>query len=102
MKTTFFLFQLLFIFSCNQKTIDKDGIKYYEAFYGYNHPIKLSDEIGFSEIKNKKTYLKATYKNTNLVEVEKYLNNELFFRYVYIYDKDKLIKVIINGKEITI
>lgn len=100
MKKIFLLIQILFFSFCTQKSISMEVVKYYESFSGYDHPIKLNNEIDFNSLKDKNIYLKAIYINNKLEVVEKYINNNLFFRYVY--EKNKLIKIEttnINGEK---
>lgn len=68
-------------------------VKYYKSFAGYNHPIKLINEIGADSVKVRNNYLKGIYINKKLKVVEKYNDEKLFFRYDYVYERNKLIKV---------
>ncbi|WP_128331440.1 hypothetical protein [Apibacter sp. HY039] len=81
------------ILSCNREVEMPKGTKYYESFSGYNHPVQMINEISFHEVEHLQSYIKSTYKNQKLQVVEKYINNRLFFKYVYTYEKNKLIKV---------
>lgn len=102
MKKIFLFIQVLLFSFCTQKSLSMEEVKYYESFSGYDHPIKLNNEIDNNSLKDKNIYLKAIYINNKLEVVEKYINNHLFFRYVYVYEKNKLIKIEttnINGEK---
>ena len=94
------IISLSFLNNCaNNKKVENTGIvknketiKYYRDF-GAKHyePMILYNEISINEIKNERVYLKAFYENGKLLIVEKYLDQKLFFRFVYTYDCDKLV-----------
>ncbi|MCX8618676.1 hypothetical protein J3U42_09740 [Gilliamella sp. B2923] len=105
MKKIFLLIPVLFFSFYTQNGLGMEEVKYYESFSGYDHPIKLNNEIDLNSLKDKNNYLKAIYINNKLKVVEKYINNNLFFSYVYVYEKNKLIKIEttnINGEKKTI
>jgi hypothetical protein len=80
-----------------------ETIKYYESFYTYNHPVKLSNEISINEVQTRDTYLKTTWKGDVLLKVEKKLRNKFFFSYEYFYnEKNELEKVIVTNEEGTV
>jgi len=78
-----------------------ETIKYFKDFGAKKYePMRLYNEISIDETKNHRTYLKAFYKNGKLMMVEKYLDEELFFRFSYAYDGDKVIDTkIFYGEE---
>lgn len=73
-------------------TDSAETIKYYKDFGAKRYePMRLYNEISIDEIKNDRVYLKAFYKNGKLMIVEKYLDGNLFFRFSYTYDGDKVV-----------
>ncbi|MCW7540673.1 DUF6156 family protein [Aquabacterium sp. A7-Y] len=74
-------------------------VKYYEMFGGYDHPVKLIGEIKEAEASARRTYIKATYENNLLLEVEKYLDGKIFFTYRYTYSGGKLDGIYITNDE---
>lgn len=98
------LFILLICISCSQNKNSHntyhhmETIKYYETFYTYNHPVKLSGELSKDEINLKDTYLITTWNGDVLLKVEKILRKKFFFSYEYFYnEKNKLEKVVITN-----
>ncbi len=81
-----------------------DGLvtKYYSGmtFSKYNHPAKLYDEIDLSKVneirksKEVASYYVGIYKNEKLIKLEKYINDQKTFEFVYEYDEEgKLLEV---------
>lgn len=90
---------ILFIISCNKNNDQKMDvtIKYYSSFVGYNHPVKLIDELNEKQKNEKECYYVGTFDNNRLIKVEKILNNETAFIYYYSYDKNgNLLKFNLN------
>lgn len=103
MKRTLIFF-ILFI-SCNKNNHQKMDvtIKYYSSFAGYEHPVKLIDELNENQIKDRRVYMIGTFVNGKLIKVDKILDNETAFIYYYSYDKNGnllrlKIKNVINEK----
>ncbi len=97
MKRTLIYF-ILFI-NCNKNNDQKMDvtIKYYSSFVGYNHPVKLIDELNENQIKDRRAYMIGTFVKGKLIKVEKILNNETAFIYYYSYDKNgNLLKFNLN------
>ena len=81
---------IIFICSCNKVHEEERNltIKYYAGFGGYNHPVKLIEELNENQIKDRDAYCIRTFINGKLTKVEKILNNKIKFTYNYSYDKD--------------
>jgi len=75
-------------------TDSTETIRYYKDFGAKKYePMTLYNEINIDETKNHRTYLKAFYRNGKLMIVEKYVDEELFFRFSYTYDGNELIDI---------
>jgi hypothetical protein len=81
---------------------EKKCKKYYETFVSYKHPVKLTGEISkkTAETRNDTSYYIGHYSNNNLIKVEKILNHQIEYSYLYSYDSNnKLIEVIVKSKD---
>lgn len=74
-----------------------DGNKYFTTFDGYNHPVKVDNEISKNDISKYNAYYIAYYNKDLLIRVEKILNNKIEFTYTYTYDSSKcLVKTVVE------
>lgn len=78
----------LFFAGCKKSNNDSVTVKYYSSFAGYNHPVKLIDELRETKIKEKKSYYVGTYNGERLIKVEKILIGKTVFIYNYSYDNN--------------
>lgn len=87
---------LIFIatISCSNNRDKISGVKYYKSWVGYNHPIKLVDEIDSSQISNLSTYYVGTYEEGQLIRVFKYMHDTIMYKYEYKYDDDGNCRII--------
>lgn len=87
MKKAIILILIIFV-GCNNSNNDNLTVKYYSSFAGYEHPVKLTDELNENQIKDRRAYMIGTFVNGKLIKVEKILNNETVFIYYYSYDRN--------------
>ncbi len=87
MKKAIILILIIFV-GCNNSNNDNLTVKYYSSFAGYEHPVKLTDELNENQIKDRRAYMIGTFVNGKLIKVEKILDNKSSFTYNYKYDKN--------------
>lgn len=67
--------------------------KYYESFGGLNHPWRPMGQCDEEEAKAAHTYVKADYKDGQLVRLERFLDGETFWLCEYTYQGRKLVHI---------
>lgn len=79
-------------------TGNESYIKYYATFLGYNHPLKLANELSVEEIATREnSYYVGYFSDNLLLKVEKFFNGKIEFSYQYTYNASgKPLKVIIK------
>lgn len=74
--------------------------RYYESFVGIFHPFRPASECDEAEAMAAPTYVRADYKNGQLVCLERFLDGKTFWRYEYSYEGRKAVhaRVFVNGQ----
>lgn len=94
------LIGIMFSFFCctdkrtKQYKFAESYFKYYSYFSGYEHPVKLVDEISFEEAEKKNSYYIATYEKDRVIKIEKILYKKSFFTYIYKYNKEGVLDTV--------
>jgi hypothetical protein len=80
------LIYLVVVSSCNNSSFT--GVKYYQSFTGYKHPVRLKGEVSINSISDSISYYRGYYKDDILIKVEKMWKGKIEYSYTYIYDDD--------------
>ncbi|WP_299999697.1 DUF6156 family protein [uncultured Cedecea sp.] len=94
----------------SEKTFDKtdisqgrktEKVSYYASFTGFYHPVRLLEEVAYSQTFSMSSYIKATFDaNNKLVVIEKFIGNISFFKYEYVWSgKNKITEVHLSQKD---
>ena len=76
-------------FSKSGSSIEREGVKYYTTFAGYNLPLHLTEQISKGRALMMGTYYVGFFSpDGTLSQVEKYYQGNLFFRHEYSYHEN--------------
>lgn len=90
----FISFIIVFLFIDTGCTEEMKNIKYYSSFSGYNIPLKPVEEISKDKASSANSFCIGYYDDSGeLVRLEKWINNQLFFKHEYEYHINGRISV---------